>query len=78
MAGGGGGETFGKGLLWLALQLLLFYVKSSWFWRNLCRKEPKYDLGLETRRGNSNRAFREPKRAPLGPRIASQCVLRLA
>ena len=35
------------------------------------------DLRLETRRGKYNWALREPKRAPLSAKIASQCSLRL-
>ena len=40
-------------------------------------RELKWDLCLETRRGKCNRASREPERAPLGAKMASQCMLRL-
>ena len=41
-------------------------------------RELKWDLCLETRRGKCNRVLRELERAPLGAKIASQCMLRLA
>jgi hypothetical protein len=40
-------------------------------------REPKWDLCFETRRGKCNQAFREPERAPLGAKLASQYMLRL-
>jgi len=39
-------------------------------------REPKWDLCLETRRRKCNRASGEPERAPLGAKMASQCMLR--
>jgi hypothetical protein len=49
----------------------------NWFGRNLDRREPKWDLRVESRQGKCNWALREPRRRPLVTKIVSQCMLRL-